>query len=166
MSARAASRLVSWQFAQVFRYTAGKADWAAAGLPIEGTRVTSNRTGSLALRDVPTCMLTDRADTVRQQILKHSAKLCAVLDEHRVLLGQISAEQVVSQADRIAEEIMASGPTTFRPNAEFRQVCDFFKAHKTEAVWVTTNDGELLGLLRLETLQREGLKIEQPACLH
>jgi len=166
LSARAAWRLVSLGFAQVFRYTPGKADWAAAGLPTEGTRVTPNRAGNLARRDVPSCMLTDGAETIRQQMLKYGVKLCAVLNEHNVLLGQISAEQVESPADGVAEEMMLFGPTTFRPNAEFQQICDFFKAHKSEAVWVTTNDGELLGLLHREDIERAEPRVEQPACLH
>jgi rhodanese-related sulfurtransferase/CBS domain-containing protein len=166
MSARAAWRLVSLGFAQVFRYTAGKADWSAYGLPTEGKSVTPNRAGNLARRDVPTCSLSDRADTVRQQLQKNGVKLCAVLNEHRVLLGQISTEHVESQAGSTAEEIMTSAPTTFRPNAAFEDLCEFFKAHKAETVWVTTNDGELVGLLHRVDVERAEPQIEQPACMH
>ena len=166
MSARAASRLVSLSFAQVFRYTAGKADWSAYGLPTEGKSVTPNRAGNLARRDVPTCSLSDRADAIRQQLQKNGAKLCAVLNEHRVLLGEIGAEKVESQADCTAEEIMTSAPTTIRPNAALEKLCDFFKAHKADTLWVTTNDGELLGLLHRQDVERAEPKSEQPACMH
>src|SRR6266851_8055922 len=166
MSARAAWRLVSGDFAQVFRYTAGKADWSAYGLPTEGKSVTPNRAGNLARRDVPACSLSDSADTVRQQLRKNGAKLCAVLNEHRVLLGQISAEKVESQTDGTVEEIMAPAPTTLRPNAALEKLCQFFKAHDAETVWVTTNDGELLGLLYREDMQRAEPKAEEPACMH
>src|SRR6266511_4403171 len=37
MSPRAAWRLESMGFAEVYDYVAGKADWGAAGLPLEGT---------------------------------------------------------------------------------------------------------------------------------
>jgi CBS-domain-containing membrane protein len=166
MSARAAWRLVSLSFAQVFRYTAGKADWSAHGLPTEGKSATQNRAGNLARRDVPTCSLGDRADTIRQQLQKNGAKLCAVLNEHRVLLGEIGAEKVESQADGTAEEIMTSAPTTTRPNAALEKLCEFFKAHKAETLWVTNNDGELLGLLHREDVERAEPKDEQPACMH
>lgn len=166
MSTRAAWRLVSLGFTQLFRYTPGKADWAANGLPTEGKSVTPNRAGSLARRDVASCTLTDRADTIRQQLQKHSAKLSAVLNEHRVQLGQVGAEQVESPSDDTAEEIMTPGPTTFRPNAEFGQVCEFFNAHKAQAVWVTNSDGELLGLLDRDEVERAEPKGEQPACMH
>ncbi len=115
MSARAAWRLVSLAFPQVFRYTAGKADWSAYGLPTEGKSVTPNRAGNLARRDVATCSLSDSADTVRQQLRKNGGTLCAVLNEHRVLLGQISAQKVESETDSMAEGIMTSAPTTLRP---------------------------------------------------
>src|SRR5712692_518445 len=75
MSARAAWRLVSLAFPQVLRYTAGKADWSVYGLPTEGKSVTPNRVGNLARRDVPTCSLSDRADTIRQQLPKNGARL-------------------------------------------------------------------------------------------
>jgi CBS-domain-containing membrane protein len=166
MSARAAWRLVSLGFARVFRYTAGKADWSAYGLPTEGTSVTPNRAGNLARREVPTCSLNDRAEAIRQQLRKNGAKVLAVLNEQRVLLGEISAEQVESGADASAEELMTSGPTTLRPNVKFPSLCGFFKAHKAETVWVTTNDGELLGLLHREDVERAEPKVEQPACLH
>jgi Mg/Co/Ni transporter MgtE len=166
MSARAAWRLVSLAFPQVFRYTAGKADWSAYGLPTEGKSVTPNRAGNLARRDVPTCSLSDRADTIRQQLPKNGARLCAVVNEHRVLLGQISLEKVESETHGTAEEIMTSAPTTLRPNAELEKLCEFFRAHSAETVWVTTNDGELLGLLYREDVQRAEPKVEEPPCMH
>ena len=92
--------------------------------------------------------------------------MCAVLNEHRVLLGQISAERVESAIDTTSEEIMTPAPTTLRPNVKLEKLCEFFKAHNAETVWVTTNDGELLGLLHREDVQRAAPKIEEPACMH
>ena len=164
MSARAAWRLVSLAFAQVFRYTAGKADWSAYGLPTEGKSVTPNRAVNLARQDMSTCRLSDRVDAIRQELRKNGAKVCAVLNEQGVLLGQIRAEQVESGSDTSVEQIMTSGPITLRPNAKFQRLCEFFKAHRDEAVWVTTNDGELLGLVHREDVERAEPKVDQPAC--
>src|SRR5262249_32457426 len=97
---------------------------------------------------------------------KHATNLCAVLNEHRVLLGQISSEQIEYRSEGAAEEIMTVGLTTFRPNAKFQHVCDFFKTHKPETVWVTTSDGELVGLLSREDVERAEPQGEQPACMH
>lgn len=92
--------------------------------------------------------------------MKNRTKLCAVLNEQRVLLGQISVEQIESEADASAEEIMTFGPTTLRPNAKFQSLSEFFRAHKAETVWVTTNDGELLGLLHREDVERAEPKVD------
>src|SRR5260370_36052308 len=129
MSVRAAWGLGILAFPQVFRYTAGKSDWSAYGLPTEGKSVTPNRAGNLVRRDVPTCSLSDSADRVRQQLRKNGAKLCAVLNEHRVLLSQISAEKAESQTNGTVEEIMAAGPTTPPPDPKPEKLCEFLQGH-------------------------------------
>jgi len=55
MSPRAAWRLESMGFAEVYDYVAGKADWGAPCLPLEVTA--APRVGELARRHVPTCRL-------------------------------------------------------------------------------------------------------------
>src|SRR5918996_1113617 len=59
MSARAAARLATIGFSDVRRYTPGKADWAAAGLPLERPGDTRLRAAGVARRDAPTCTLAD-----------------------------------------------------------------------------------------------------------
>src|SRR6266516_46216 len=54
MSPRAAWRLESIGFTQVYDYVAGKADWGSAGLPLEGTRGSETRVGAHLRHDVPT----------------------------------------------------------------------------------------------------------------
>jgi hypothetical protein len=60
MSPRAAVRLETLGFTQVFDYAAGKADWTSTGLPTEGTLADQPRAGDIAQRDVPTCGLANR----------------------------------------------------------------------------------------------------------
>jgi len=57
MSPRAACRLETLGFEQVFDYVEGKADWLARGLPAEGEQADEGRAGHLARRDVATCRL-------------------------------------------------------------------------------------------------------------
>src|SRR2546427_13136002 len=59
MSPRAAWRLETLGFEQVYDYAAGKADWGAAGLPREGTVASDPSAGDAADPDVPTCSLQD-----------------------------------------------------------------------------------------------------------
>jgi hypothetical protein len=68
MSARAASRLASLGFMNVYRYQAGKADWFAAGLPREGKEAHVPRVADVALRDVATCRLDERVGDVRDRM--------------------------------------------------------------------------------------------------
>ncbi len=49
MSPRAAWRLESLGFTKVFDYVAGKADWSASGLPMEGKLANYCRAGSVAV---------------------------------------------------------------------------------------------------------------------
>lgn len=51
MSARAASRLATLGFRQIYRYQAGKADWFAAGLPREGNEAHTPRVVDVVRRD-------------------------------------------------------------------------------------------------------------------
>ena len=48
MSPRAAWRLDSLGFTEVYEYSAGKSDWAAYGLPLEGKALTSIRIKDIA----------------------------------------------------------------------------------------------------------------------
>ena len=68
MSPRAAWRLESLGFAEVYDYVAGKLDWMAAGLPTEGTNAARPRVGQVARKDVPTCSLEERLGAVRDRV--------------------------------------------------------------------------------------------------
>src|SRR5262249_36215240 len=116
MSARAAWRLESLGFTQVFRYTAGKSDWFAAGLPSEGTRASVPRAGDVARRDVPTCRLTDRIGDVRGRLPATAEPVCVVVNEAQVVLGRLRGPALAADPQLTAEAVMESGPTTIRPN--------------------------------------------------
>ncbi len=68
MSARAAWRLETLGFTEVFRYKPGKADWLANGLPTTGTEANVPRVSQVIRRDVPTCHLGERVGTVRERV--------------------------------------------------------------------------------------------------
>ena len=65
MSPRAAWRLESLGFGDVYDYVAGKLDWMAAGLPTDGTNAQHPRAGDVARKDVPTAQLDERLGDVR-----------------------------------------------------------------------------------------------------
>src|SRR5579884_3423720 len=79
MSPRAAWRLESLGFRQVYDYTAGKLDWMAAGLPTEGTGAARPRAGDLARKEVPTCGLDERLGEVRDRVRARGWKVAVVV---------------------------------------------------------------------------------------
>src|ERR687891_2432633 len=92
MSSRAAWRLESLGFSQVYRYAAGKLDWFAFGLPMAGEFAAIPKAGDIVRRDVPTCQLTDRVDEVYQRCQSAGWNVCLVVNELNVVLGRLRSE--------------------------------------------------------------------------
>ncbi len=150
MSARAASRLEKLGFGQVYRYQPGKADWFAAGLPREGSEANTPRVADVARRDVPTCRIDERVGAVRDRVRDGNWDVCVVVDEQRVVLGVIRAEALGVDPGTPVEDVMQAGPVTFRPNLGAGQMPDYLKKQRIPRALVTTSDGVLIGLLRIE----------------
>ncbi len=148
MSARAAWRLETLGFQQVYRYTAGKADWFAAGWPIEGERAGVPRVGDLAHRDIPTCRLEERLGTVRARVLAGGWELCVVVNEQNVVLGRLKRDALDADPEATAETAMEAGPVTYRPNEVAAEAAKRLAERHVPSVLVTTSDGELIGLFR------------------
>src|SRR5919106_6056373 len=106
MSARAAWRLESLGFRQVHRYTAGKADWMANGLPIQGEQTGVTTIGQLARRGVPTCGLTERVDDVRPRVEAAGWDMCVVVNDRNVVLGRLRKEALGVDAGTPVEQVM------------------------------------------------------------
>src|SRR5262245_11525173 len=154
LSARAAWRLETLGFTRIFRYTAGKADWLANGLPFEGRKAGTPRAVELARTDVPTCHLNDRAGDVLDRIRDSNRAsdrasgwdMCVVINGRRVTLGVLSREAMISDPNASAEQLMEPGPTTIRPNWSFEETSEYLKSQNLDRVLITTSDGVLLGV--------------------
>jgi CBS domain-containing protein len=155
LSARAASRLETLGFHQVFRYQAGKADWFAAGLPRDGHEAHTPRVADVARRDVPTCRLDESVGVALNRMREGGWDVCVVVDDRRVVLGLVWAEAVGVEPSTPIEEVMQPSPLTFRPNLGAGQAPDRLEKQRTRRALVTTSDGVLIGLLRLEDLDRD-----------
>ncbi|HZV52868.1 MAG TPA: CBS domain-containing protein [Candidatus Dormibacteraeota bacterium] len=150
MSPRAAWRLESLGFRQVYDYTAGKLDWMAAGLPTEGTGAARPRAGDLARKEVPTCGLDERLGEVRDRVRARGWKVAVVVNEERVVLGLLRTGELDADGDRSIEEVMRPGPSTFRPFVPAEEMARFMTEHGLESAPITTADGRLVGLLLRE----------------
>ena len=150
MSPRAAWRLESLGFEDVYDYEAGKQDWAAAGLPVEGTRAAQTRAGDVAGRDVPTCGLHERVGEVRDRTHAVGWTICVVVNDERIVLGLLRESQLGARDDEPVERAMAPGPSTFRPNVDIREMAHFMAEHDLASAPITTPEARLVGMLMRE----------------
>jgi CBS domain-containing protein len=144
MSPRAAWRLESLRFTDVYDYVGGKAEWAAAGLPVEGRAATATRLGQLARSDVLTCGLAETVATVRSRLGDDEA--AAVVNDERVVLGLVRAVDLGDDGERPVAEVMREGPSTYRPNLTAAETAPRLEGKKVARVVVTTSDGRLVGI--------------------
>src|SRR5712691_4602486 len=113
MSPRAACRLESLGFTDVYDYALGKAAWLASGLPVEGIVPAEARAGALARSDVPTCQPGDKLDGLPAAV--RDWRVCVVVDDARVVHGLLD-EATLDRAHGSVDEVMRLGPTTVRPS--------------------------------------------------
>ena len=147
MSPRAAWRLESIGFEQVYDYVAGKADWGSAGLPLEGAEGSDTRAGAHVRTDVPNCRLDDRLEEVCERLDESGWDTCFVLSEGGVVLGRIGRRAIRGREDVTAEEAMTPGPSTIRPSARLREIVERMRRQNLTNLPVTTSEGRLVGLL-------------------
>lgn len=147
MSSRAAWRLESLGFRDVYDYVAGKLDWMAAGLPTEGTNAQRPRAADVARKDVPTCGLHERLGEVRERVRAQGWDSVVVVNEERVVLGLLRAKELEKDPALLIEQAMRPGPSTFRPFVSIDEMAHFMVEHKLENAPITTSDGRLVGLL-------------------
>jgi CBS domain-containing protein len=147
MSPRAAWRLESLGFGTVYDYKDGKLDWLAAGFATEGTNAQKTRAGALARKDVPTCRLDERLADVRERVHAAGWEAAVVVNSERVVLGLLRAKELAADGERLIEEVMRPGPSTFRPYVPAADVAKTMVDRKLESSPVTTSDGRLVGLI-------------------
>src|SRR5438477_2193438 len=152
MSPRAAWRLESLGFTEVYEYSAGKSDWGAYGLPLEGKAIGSNRLADIARTDVPTCGLDDTVSVARKRAGEWAT--CIVVNEGRIVLGRLFKEQLEGDPDARVEDVMRPGPSTFRPNVTAVEMLGYMDRRLHQTALVTASDGRLVGLVRRDDVER------------
>jgi len=155
LSARAAWRLESMGFQEVYRYTPGKADWLAAGFETEGTQAKKTRVKQMISKDVPTCGLRERMENVKIR-RRPNQDLCVVISERNIVLGVIQGESWNADPQAKVLDVMQPGPKTFRPDHDPEEAMKALRNAELETGIVTTSDGELLGIIK--TVQKKTQK--------
>ena len=155
MSPRAAWRLESLGFAEVYDYVAGKLDWMAAGLRTEGTNAAHPRAGDVSRKDVPTALLDERLGDVRERVRANGWDAVVAINKERVVLGLLRSKELDKDPELSIEQAMRSGPSTFRPYVAIKEMAEYLTKHMLESAPVTTSDGRLVGLL----LQKDAVRV-------
>src|SRR5262249_11964274 len=124
VSPRAASRIESIGFEQVYDYTAGKADWGSFGLPLDGDADSSTRVGAHLRTDVPTCRLEDRLPELCRRLDESGWETCFVVDDEGVLLGRIGPAAIRGRQGVSAEEGLTPGPSPSKHTARSDAVAE------------------------------------------
>jgi Mg/Co/Ni transporter MgtE len=150
MSPRAAWRLETLGFREVYDYVAGKQDWLAAGLPTEGRLADRPTAGSVARTDVPLAGLEERVGDVAERVRAAGWDVAVVVNDRRVVLGLLREEQLSAGPERRTEEVMRSGPSTFRPYVPIVEMAQFTQEHDLPSAPITTGEGVLVGMLLRE----------------
>ena len=154
MSPRAAWRLHALGFSEVFDYAFGKADWTAAGLPIEGA-LAGRLAGDAVSRDVPTCHVDDDLAHVQATARANTWDTCIVINEQRVVLGRLGRTALRGDAQRSIEEVMTEGPSTIRPSLPLRELIGRMVRTNQQSALVTTAEGQLIGLVHRKDAERQ-----------
>jgi CBS domain-containing protein len=153
MAPRAAARLESLGFRNVFEYKAGKQDWFAAGLPSAGTRSAEPTIASVMRRDVPRCGLEDHAAEIHAAMRAGGWDWAAVVDANGVLLGRVRAGDGADPRAS-AGQVMEEGPSTYRPNVGLEELLQRMLEHRFDMAFVTDPDGKLRGLVTRRDIAR------------
>jgi Mg/Co/Ni transporter MgtE len=138
----------------VFDFAAGKAAWLAAGLPIEGAEAGVPRAGGYSRVDVPTCSLDESLQSVRDRVSAAGWDTCIVVNDARIVLGRLGRSALTGGSDATVEQAMSEGPSTIRPDTTLEAITQRLREQKLTTALVTTLEGTLVGLLRLDDAER------------
>ena len=148
MSPRAACRLESLGFAQVYDYVTGLTDWTANGLPTVGPLADIPAARDAVRRDeTPTCLLTERLGDVRERVEAAGQNACIVTSEGGIVLGRLRRDAWDAGSEALVESVMESGPTTVRPDELLEGLTERMRSRGVGSMLVTTSTGKLIGVL-------------------
>ena len=153
VSPRAACRLETLGFDQVYDYVPGKSDWIARELPTEGENSNKPRIGAYVHDDVVTCRLDDAVGPVRERVESSPFGFALVTTEDGLLYGRLRRKALEGDPDARAEDVMNPGPSTVRPDTKVAELVERLRDKDLKTSLVSTPEGRLLGVVRRSELE-------------
>lgn len=146
MSPRAACRLATLGFTQVYDYVPGKVDWLARNQPVEGTDADTPTIGRHLRREVATARPDEPISQVRVRVARSAHRFALVTTADGTLLGRLRAA-VLADTDptRAVGQVMEAGPSTLRPHEPAAAIKDRLVDKGLIYAIVADPDGRLLG---------------------
>jgi CBS domain-containing protein len=138
-------RLDGLGFAHVYRYAAGKSDWFAHGLPMEGERAKQPQAKDVVKRGLPTCGPDETVGEAKRRAQADGWGVCIVVADGGVVLGRLRREAWDATPDMPAEQVMENGPTTVRPDELLGPLVDRMRKRNVSAILVADPEGVLIG---------------------
>ena len=96
----------------------------------------------------------DSLQKVRERVRSAGWDTCIVVNEHRIVLGRLGRAAFARDDDVRVAEAMNEGPSTIRPDTALETIVRRLRDKKLSTALVTTLEGELVGVLRLEDAER------------
>ena len=73
---------------------------------------------------------------------------CVVVSDGHVVLGLLRARELQADPQRLVDQVMRPGPSTYRPFVPVAELRGIMSDRNLESSPVTTSDGRLVGLVR------------------
>jgi CBS domain-containing protein len=121
---------------------------------MEGAQAAVPRVGQFAREDVPQCGLSERIGDVRDRVRDAGWEVCVVVNEEKIVLGLVRERELAADANLTADQVMRSGPATYRPDALVTEVAERMEKRGANGVLITLSDGRLVGWLRRDDAAR------------
>jgi len=117
-------------------------------LPTEGQLATEPRIGAL-VAGVATSQLGQRVGDIDGDM-----GIVVVVNAQGVVLGELRGEAIHADPQARVEDVMEPAPITYRPYIAVHDMAHHMAATGSRRVLVTDADGHLLGVLRVEDVER------------
>jgi predicted transcriptional regulator len=154
MSSRAAARLETLGFDQVFEYKPGKKDWEAAALPMAGGQAQQITAVEVLRRNIPTAHIGEHVGDVLTRAEAAGWNVCIVVNSKNQVLGRLRRGTSTVDPGARVEDVTEEGPTTYRPSKDLAILTQRMRSGQVSSVLITDPDGVLIGALYRQDAER------------